>query len=231
MLVQKLLAMAQVSGQAVLYLLLVLSVISLGIILERWIYFRRRRICAAELSSNLLEYLKRSDIEGAKSIMKSVRSNETEILYAALGWYNSGWEAVEQVISSSTKERRKDYESGLLFLGTLGNNAPFVGLFGTVLGIVTAFRELGSQQTGAMNNVMAGIAEALVATAVGILVALPAVIAYNYFQKKTIEVEDNVASIGSLILAEMKSVRPENSREVLPTNNIHTAKTPAEVYA
>ncbi len=80
--------------------------------------------------------------------------------------------------------RRKKFEAGLLFLGTLGNNAPFIGLFGTVLGIVTAFRELGANSMGAMGNVMSGIAEALIATAVGILVALPAVVFYNVFQKK-----------------------------------------------
>jgi biopolymer transport protein ExbB/biopolymer transport protein TolQ len=111
------------------------------------------------------------------------------------------------VISGGIKERRKGYESGLLFLGTLGNNSPFIGLFGTVLGIVTAFRELAGAAGNAagMNNVMGGIAEALVATAIGILVALPAVIAYNVFTKKTQDLEENVQSIGSLILAQMKS--------------------------
>ena len=125
----------------------------------------------------------------------------------ALGWYDDGPDAVAEVLAGGTKERRKGYESGLLFLGTLGNNAPFVGLFGTVLGIVTAFRELASAagSTNGMNNVMGGIAEALVATAVGILVALPAVIAYNAFQKKCQDLEENTQSIGNLVLAQMKS--------------------------
>src|SRR5262249_62134071 len=95
----------------------------------------------------------------------------------------------------------------LLCRGTLGHNAPFVGLFGPVLGIVSAFRELAGAagNTAGMNNVMSGIAEALVATAIGILVALPAVIAYNVFQKKTQDLEENLQSIGSLVLAQMKS--------------------------
>ena len=104
------------------------------------------------------------------------------------------------------RARRKKFEGGLLFLGTLGNNAPFIGLFGTVLGIVTAFRELGSAQMGAMGNVMGGIAEALISTAVGILVALPAVVFYNVFQKKGADVEEQAGALGNVVLASMKAV-------------------------
>jgi biopolymer transport protein ExbB/biopolymer transport protein TolQ len=207
MLVQKLLSIAQVGGQAVLYVLLALSVLSVGIVIERWWYFRKRRIDAPKVGRRLVEYLKKNDLDGARDYLKMLPGVEAEVLYEGLGWYRDGYEAVEQVISSGVKERRAGYESGLLFLGTLGNNAPFVGLFGTVLGIVTAFRELAGAagSSAGMNNVMGGIAEALVATAVGILVALPAVISYNVFQKKTQDLEENVQSIGSLVLAQMKS--------------------------
>jgi biopolymer transport protein ExbB/TolQ len=207
MLVQKLLSVAQVGGQAVLYVLLALSVISVGIVIERWWYFRKRRIDAPKVGRRVVEYLRQADIEGARAYLKTLPGVEAEVLEEALAWYRDGYDAVEQVISGGIKERRKGYESGLLFLGTLGNNSPFIGLFGTVLGIVTAFRELAGAagNTAGMNNVMSGIAEALVATAVGILVALPAVISYNVFQKKTQDLEENVQSIGSLILAQMKS--------------------------
>jgi biopolymer transport protein ExbB/TolQ len=207
MLVQKLLAIAQVGGQSVLYVLLALSVLSVGLVIERWWYFRKRRIDAALLGRRIVEHLRKGDVEAARELLKQTPGVEAEVLYDALGWYEDGYEAVEQVIAGGTKERRKGYEAGLLFLGTLGNNAPFIGLFGTVLGIVTAFRELAGAagNTNGMNNVMGGIAEALVATAVGILVALPAVIAYNIFAKKTQDLQENVESIGSLILAQMKS--------------------------
>lgn len=207
MLVQKLLSIAQVSGQAVLYILLALSVLSIGVIIERWWYFRARRIDAPKLGRRIVELLRAGDLEGAHLLLQSTRGVEAEVLDEALAWYGDGYDAVAEVLAGGTKERRKGYESGLLFLGTLGNNAPFVGLFGTVLGIVTAFRELAGAagSSAGMNNVMSGIAEALVATAVGILVALPAVIFYNVFQKKTLDLEDNVQSIGALILAQMKS--------------------------
>ncbi len=209
MLVQKLLSIAQVGGQAVLYVLLALSVLSIGLVIERWWYFRKRRIDAAALGRKLVVLLRKDDLKAAQELLAATPGVEAEVLREALDWYADGYEAVEQVIAGGVKERRKGYESGLLFLGTLGNNAPFIGLFGTVLGIVTAFRELAGAagNTNGMNNVMGGIAEALVATAVGILVALPAVIAYNIFQKKTQDLEENVQSIGNLILAQMKSHR------------------------
>ena len=209
MLVQKLLSIAQVSGQAVLYILLALSVVSIGIILERFVYFARRKIDAAKVGRKVVDYLREGDVEGARTYLKTLPGVEAEVINDALGWYADGPDAVAEVIAGGPKERRKGYESGLLFLGTLGNNAPFVGLFGTVLGIVTAFRELANAagSTNGMNNVMSGIAEALVATAVGILVALPAVIAYNAFQKKCQDLEENTLSIGNLVMAAMKSTK------------------------
>ncbi|TMQ10805.1 MAG: MotA/TolQ/ExbB proton channel family protein [Deltaproteobacteria bacterium] len=113
------------------------------------------------------------------------------------------------MLKKGLADRRRQIESGLVFLGTLGNNAPFVGLFGTVLGIIVAFRELSSAAasvaggTGNMNNVMSGIAEALVSTAVGILVAVPAVIFFNIFQKKTVVIEDNIGALGNAVCAQM----------------------------
>lgn len=210
MLAQKLLTVAQVGGTAVLYVLIVLSVISIGVILERWLWFRKRRVDAFAVGRAMLKRLKANDRAGANKVLADSPALEAKVLIDALEWYDDGPDAVASIVDTSLKERRREMESGLNFLGTLGNNAPFIGLFGTVLGVVTAFRELGATTAGAANgmgNVMSGIAEALVATAIGILVALPAVIAYNIFQKKVVEVEDNVGSLSGLLLAEMRSVR------------------------
>jgi biopolymer transport protein ExbB/TolQ len=210
MLIEKLVYVAQLGAQAVLYLLMALSVLSIGVIIERWWFFRRRRVDVIELSDELGKLLRAGNLAGARAALGASRSVEAEIVTDALGWYDDGPDAVEQILSKAVRQRRKKFEAGLLFLGTLGNNAPFIGLFGTVLGIVTAFRELGQTQGGAasgMGNVMGGIAEALVATAIGILVALPAVIAYNVFQKKGADVEENAASLGNVVLASMKAPR------------------------
>jgi biopolymer transport protein ExbB/biopolymer transport protein TolQ len=202
---QKLVFVAQLASSAVLYILLGLSVISIGVIIERWWYFRRRRDDIDALSDRLRKALGKKDLAGALKLLEASPSVEAAVIVEALDWWDEGPEAVEQILVKAVRQRRKKFEGGLLFLGTLGNNAPFIGLFGTVLGIVTAFRELGTAQMGAMGNVMSGIAEALIATAVGIMVALPAVIFYNVFQKKGADVEEQAGALGNVVLASMKS--------------------------
>jgi biopolymer transport protein ExbB/TolQ len=234
MLAQKLLAVAQVGSSVVLYLLLALSVLSIGLILERWLYFRKRRVDAPALGKQLLVKLLEKDTAGVEKLLKASPAVEAEVLAEAMRWYDRGPAAFEQILAASVKERRKGFESGLLFLGTLGNNAPFIGLFGTVLGVVTAFRELGANATGAMGNVMGGIAEALVATAVGILVALPAVIAYNVFQKKCGDLEENAAALGGIVLAHLKSEPASGNgaaREIKATGSAGAGKHAREASA
>jgi biopolymer transport protein ExbB/biopolymer transport protein TolQ len=110
-------------------------------------------------------------------------------------------------VDSALGFSKKELERGLNFLGTLGNNAPFVGLFGTVLGVIMAFSALGAngQNSSAMGGVMAAIAEALVATGVGLFVALPAVVAYNVIQKRIGEVETESLALTKLISAYLKA--------------------------
>jgi biopolymer transport protein ExbB/biopolymer transport protein TolQ len=121
---------------------------------------------------------------------------------------DGGPESLAEALDAEMGRKRRELEAGMTFLGTLGNNAPFIGLFGTVLGVIQAFAQLGSsgggQDKAAMGNVMAAIAEALIATGVGLVVAIPAVVAFNMAQKKIGEIEGNVASIGKHLLALLK---------------------------
>jgi len=115
--------------------------------------------------------------------------------------------AIEEHVAATIENERLRYERGLAYLGTLGNNAPFVGLFGTVLGIVRSFHDLATSSAQGTQAVMAGIAEALVATGVGLLVALPAVALYNALMRY---VETAAAGAGALsheILAFVKAER------------------------
>lgn len=213
---EQLAGVSQAASLGTLYLLVVLSVVSMGVMIERGLYFSRRKVDIGALGDALVTHLRAHDLPGAQAMLKKSRSVEAEVLDEALGWYDHGPTSVREVLAGGIRKRRADYESGLIFLATLGNNAPFLGLFGTVLGIVVAFRELGKSSAGAMGNVMAGIGEALVATAVGILVALPAVVAYNYFQKRTSDIEENVGALGSQLLAQMESSREvEGARAVV----------------
>ena len=184
-LMQKLVFVASVASQAVLYVLLGLSVLSIGIIVERWWFFFRRRDNLEQLADGLRAALDEGDVAGARRLLAASPSVEAAIVGEAMSWYDRGPDAVEQILPKATRLRRKSFEAGLLFLGTLGNNAPFIGLFGTVLGVVDAFRGWGRTRRRGDGERDGGIAQALTATAVGILVALPAVIAYNVFQKKS----------------------------------------------
>jgi biopolymer transport protein ExbB/TolQ len=210
LLMQKLVLVAGTGATAVLYLLLALSVFSVGVVLERWIYFKRRKFDLASVSDAVAKRLRAHDVRGAKKDLGEMRSVEAEIIADVLTCYEDGPDSVQELVQKGIRQRRKVFESGLLFLGTLGSNSPFVGLFGTVLGVVAAFKELGAASAsaaagGGMGNVMGGIAEALIATAVGILVAIPAVIAYNIFQKKCNDIEENTGAMANQLLAIMKS--------------------------
>lgn len=228
----KLLDIAGVGGTVVLVILLALSVISIGIIIERLVYFRRRRVDAVALAKDVQKKLAAGDQDAVEAMLAKLPSIEAQALHDAISWYDAGPEAFDEMLKKGLADRRKDFESGLVFLGTLGNNAPFVGLFGTVLGIIVSFRELagaaqnvaGASGGGGMNNVMSGIAEALVSTAVGILVAVPAVIFFNIFQKKTVTIEDNLGALGNAVTAQMKRDHAEAPRRS-PMNGKHSYPT------
>jgi biopolymer transport protein ExbB/TolQ len=126
-------------------------------------------------------------------------------------------------------KRRRELESGMTLLGTLGNNAPFVGLLGTVIGVIVAFADLaeGSNKIQ-MDKVMGGIAEALIATAVGLFVAIPAVVAFNVYQKKITDIEDNVSSISKRLSALLAAVG--TFEESLVPGPVDALKTAGESF-
>jgi biopolymer transport protein ExbB len=134
---------------------------------------------------------------------------EAEVVRVAARVSGSGQEAVEKAVASTIDRRRLEYEKWLFVLGTLGNNAPFIGLFGTVLGIIRAFADLAAHPAAAAgaSTVMTGISEALVATAVGLFVAIPAVLAYNIYQRLLKRVVGRSQSLGNAIAAGMHVAR------------------------
>ena len=186
LLMQKLVLVASTGATAVLYLLLALSVYSVGVVLERWWYFRKRKLDVGAVGSSLEKRLRARDVDGATKELAKMSAVEAEVMRDALAYYADGPDSLQEIVQKGVRQRRKTFESGLLFLGTLGSNSPFVGLFGTVLGVVAAFKELGAASAnvtagGGMGNVMGGIAEALIATAMGLFAAIPATVAYNRF--------------------------------------------------
>jgi len=182
MLTQRLLALTQLGAEWVLWLLILLSLASVAIMVERAIFFFSRRLPGADATARLLQA---GDLQGALQSVEGRPGMEAEVVRAAVEHAGRGAAAVEEVVAGRIERARLDYEQRLAFLGTLGNNAPFIGLFGTVLGIIRAFIDLAAHPGGAggASTVMAGISEALVATAVGLLVALPAVVMFNLYSR------------------------------------------------
>lgn len=210
MLVDRLLKVALAGSTWVLWLLLALSVLSFTAMLERWLFFRRHSDDIAALRVKLARALATRDLGAAKKVLAASPSIEARVLLAALAWERGGPAAVQDAVESELGAARKELDRGTNLLGTLGTNAPFVGLFGTVLGVIEAFHQLSAGAAkAAMGNVMSGIAEALVATGVGLFVALPAVVAYNVAQKRISGIESDTLALAKLLTAALRT--PEAS--------------------
>jgi biopolymer transport protein ExbB len=197
----------------ILVLMLLLSVISLAIMLERvWLYWSLRDDFDG-LMRDLGRLLRSGDLPGARRRLEASRSAEAAVVVAGLVEADRGVEAAQESMEGASALQRLKLEKRLAFLGTLGNNAPFIGLLGTVIGIVAAFDELSKVKMAAASGatqlapeaVMARISEALVATAIGILIAIPAVAAYNAFQRIVRGTIANTDALGHLLLAHLKA--------------------------
>ena len=205
--VEALLKVALLGSEWVMYLLLALSVASFAATFERWLYFRKHGRTGGPLRDKLSAALAGDDVDEAQRVLAGDRSVSARVVAAALQFRAGGAQAVADAADSELGRVRPELERGLNLLGTLGNNAPFIGLFGTVIGVIQAFNQLGAQgnKAAAMGNVMSGISEALVATGVGIFVAIPAVVAYNTAQKRIGEIEGDAQSLVKLVTAFVKA--------------------------
>jgi biopolymer transport protein ExbB len=203
----------------VLWLLFALSLASFGVIVERWLVFRGKQDGLRELTQTLESSLARGDFAGALEKLEGRTSLGAMVARAGLRLAPRGLMAADKGMQSALAIERSVLENRLAYLGTLGNNAPFVGLFGTVIGVLLAFEALGHAPGGtgghtpqvASNVVMAAIAEALVATAVGIGVALPAVAAYNYFQRRITRMLADAEALTNLVLAYLSAREREGA--------------------
>jgi len=203
----KLLGVTLSSAEWVLWVLVVLSVLSIALMLERAVYFSRHRLADSEL---LALQLARGEFNAVRAALGNRTGMEASVIREGLASLDKGADTVEQVIASTVARERPQYERFLSFLGTLGNNAPFIGLFGTVLGIIKAFNDLGRSgaKGGAIQQtVMAGISEALVATAVGLAVAIPAVVAFNVFNRQLKTLTSRTHALGHALVGALRAER------------------------
>jgi biopolymer transport protein ExbB/TolQ len=190
----------------VLWVLILLSIASVAVMAERFIFYRKHAIDVDAVRSRLSNYLSGGDLMGAAKFLEKFDSLETNTVLFGLRDYARGPEAVEDLLGAAARKERARYEKRLSFLATVASNAPFIGLFGTVLGIIRAFKDLSNNMAEASGAVMGGIAESLIATAVGLLVAIPAVIAYNMLKGRVKQITDDGNMMTATLLASLKSV-------------------------
>lgn len=199
-----------IGASPIMYLMIALSIVSVAIMLERSLFFFRVRENLQRLASELSLALGQGDVTAARQLVAQAKSAEAAIVAAGLSRVAQGPAAVEEAMAGASAVQRMRLERRLGFLGTLGSNAPFVGLLGTVIGIVQAFEQLqiagaANGSGGAMNGVMGAIAEALVATAIGLIVAIPAVAAFNAFQRRIKGTLGNAEALRHIVLSYVKA--------------------------
>jgi biopolymer transport protein ExbB/TolQ len=202
---QQFLAFTLLGAEWVLWLLIVLSVTSVAIMIERLLYFRKRGADAESVAREAQRLAQARDLDGAKERWARTTAVAGIVALAGIAEATRGPHAAAEAMAGARSREKQKLEQNLAFLGTLGNNAPFIGLFGTVLGIIRAFKDLSTNSQAGAEAVMSGISEALVATAVGLLVAIPAVLTFNYFNRRArgmIVASDQVAHA---ILGELRA--------------------------
>lgn len=204
---ERLTAFAMLGAEWVMWLLVVLSVIVVAIVLERAYYLLATRDDLTALKAELVKRLRSGDVEGAKKRLKASKSFEARIAMAGLEAAEEGAASAEEQMAGESALARLAMERNLAFVGTVGNNAPFVGLLGTVIGVIRAFHELDQSGGQVSAGLMSEVGEALVATAIGLLVALPAVAFFNLFIRLIKARLGRGDALGRTVLAHLKSTR------------------------
>jgi len=198
--------MLRAGSRWVLWLLILLSLAAVAVMIDRVWFFLQERPPHARLTAAIAA-MRDGNPASALAKLVGARSMEAAVVRRCLQHAADGADAVEDHKAAAIETERLRYEKRLAFLGTLGNNAPFVGLFGTVLGIIRAFHDLaGSAVQGqGTQAVMSGIAEALVATGVGLLVALPSVAMYNVLIRHVETATAGAEAMSREVIAYLKS--------------------------
>ncbi|MCE5301249.1 MAG: MotA/TolQ/ExbB proton channel family protein [Spirochaetia bacterium] len=186
----------------VIVLMLALSVVLVAITIERALYFRKTRMDSDAFMEKIKGYIVDGNYKEAIEYAKTMKGNVAAVVRFGLENRQFPREENDKLMEAKRMEERINLDHYLDIIGTLGTTSPFIGLLGTVLGIIKAFKDLASSAGGGPEVVMVGISEALIATAAGLAVAIPAVVIYNVFMKrvKTIAVEMDAVSKKLLVL-------------------------------
>lgn len=207
MFTERFFAIAEFGHEFTVWILLALSVLSLTFILERYFSLRKAKSDSQKVALQINETLQSAQLTEIEELARDKQTLEGRgLAYGLRHAKEHGAEGLEEIFNAYSLIERPRLEKHLGFLATVGSNAPFIGLLGTVFGIMDAFRGLATSQ-GDASAVMIGISKALVATAIGLMVAIPAIIAYNYFQKQVKGILQSLEGVKDLCLAYAKNVK------------------------
>ena len=203
-------------GWPVMGTLLIMSVISLAVILDRAHVFRKARLNGPEFARHVARLIRVGSREEALRYCAGFNQPVARAAAAVVGQAGSR-EARERALGHALQAEGSRLEAYVPILGTIASTAPFIGLFGTVIGIIRAFQDIAKSGGGGPEVVAVGIAEALVSTAGGLAVAIPALIAYNYFVRKTERLMDEVDLVAYDLIESMEGA---GGRNVVETRSL-----------
>lgn len=188
-----------VSGGVTLVLLICLSVYSIALIWERWRFFNKSTAGLKSILDKVRALIKDGNLQDAMTAGRQHKGLASGVILASLAGPVNRDERKRSAERASARAAG-ELLRGVTLLGTIASVAPFIGLFGTVVGVMRAFRDLASAAGAGPGVVAIGISEALVCTATGLFVAIPAVAAYNYFNSRAAKFADEMSWISEEII-------------------------------
>jgi len=214
--------LAGLGAEWVMWMLIGMFTLGIIIAVERLYLFLSTSVDVTATARKLIGFLESDQVDQARELVRSGKGMEERVVSDALSMYERGADAVEEVAQASLIREKQRYERALMYLGTVGSNGPFIGLLGTVIGVIISFAELGRNPKGGLEVVGPGISEALVATAVGLVVAIPSVVSFNWFKSLLKQRVNNTDFLTRLVVAQLK----RNDRS--PTGALMTEAAAAE---
>ena len=214
MITQKFLSISLLGTEWILCILILFSIISWAIILERFIFLKRKIGDVPKMESKIQGFLQQGELGKTLQVLEGDPSSPASVAAKLIRHVTKKWIHVEEYMAIVLSQEKLQLESRIAFLGTIVSIAPFVGLLGTVLGIINAFHGLSLNKQGG-DLVMAGVSEALVATALGLFIAIPAAAAYNYFVRMVKKIIVSSENFSRFLLISFFSAEEARKKHVL----------------
>lgn len=204
---ERIFAIAHYVDQGVLYLLLALCFLSLFMIVERFLFFKSRVSHSKKRQIEFNEVLETRNYKKLETLITSPNEVEDRAIHLSLQHFKKyGESGIEEIFKYIYQSEKPRYEKFLGFLATVGSNGPYIGLFGTVMGIMKAFNDMNAGGGGG-GSVMSGISAALIATAAGLMVAIPAVLAFNFYSRQVKSIFNNLDSCKELLFLYERTIK------------------------